>query len=696
VAFLDDKELDDLIKESRDEAKVWRSDYPAYERLMNNDLMDGLDPNLPEVNDGSLAAALLKLPKRIVSSNLTGTVKTLDRDEPWLAELANLVWQKDIIPYANTQAPFWRKWKDAVRKAAGYGSVPIITLFVETNGRRHADFIVAQPQDVVIEAGKVSDYDADVMFWDVYFSELQVRNMIEQATEDQKREKKNDSDEYNTWDIPALKKIVASKAKEQKDQSQHHQEDNQIVQSGIKFTIAVQRGVNAPFKMLHPGTKATVREWSNPDPSGDTCIHFLYCYQDFVNPYGIGIVKLAGGTQNVLDYMRQADVLATQLGLRPPIEISGDAEEVDTDSLVYAQDAIWYTGTADVKRVSLDNGIYQQLPERIGMYKTSLNQLIPTGDTSIAAGSGDPNYSKTPAGVKFQQQSLSIDDEDFKDNLYMTYEAVTKSMINTHFANMEGSDFLKLSEDEREILIKAGIQFPTTPDGEMSNQVEIQWDNARATFDFEVDPEVDKTADDQTKLESLTKIAELSQADPNLDMELGQVGKKLNKGELYAEMIKLTTDNDKIITDVSPEEQQALAQPQSDPATAPQAPKLPSESLNYKDAPEDIKRQIEAQAGLTPSQMTSPGQQQLDQAAQAQVHGQTMDVANHIQSGQQAQQAQAPQPAKLPTPQEMDANVQAIMQQYHVDENTALTALAAEHEGLPLEDIMAKLQESAK
>lgn len=45
----------------------------------------------------------------------------------------------------------------------------------------------------------------------------------------------------------------------------------------------------------------------------------------------------------------------------------------------------------------------------------------------------------------------------------------------------------------------------------------------------------------------------------------------------------------------------------------PPAPKLPSESLNYKDAPNDIKRQIEQQAGLQPSQEpdTDPAHEKL-------------------------------------------------------------------------------------
>ena len=480
--FIEQKDLKQIYTDSKSEAHEWRKDYPSYERLADNGLLETLDPNLPEVNDGSLAAALFKLPKRIVSSKLSGKAKAIDRDEAWLGELANMQWQNEIIPYANTQAPFTRKWKDAVRKAAIYGSVPLITIFVEKNGRRHSDFIVAQPQDVTLEPGKVSDYDSDVQFWDVYYTRLQLENMIEEAKKELKEAKDNDSDNVNKWNIKALQAILDSKETEERSSldTPRQQRDQNTKPKGYKFCITFQRGVNAPFYMYHKATDSTVREWSNPDPTGDIPIHFLYCYQDFINPYGIGIVKLAGGTQNVLDYMRQADVLATQIGIRPPIAVEGDADSADLESLVYSQDALWFTGNAKVVRQELANGVYAQLPDRMAMYKTSLNQLIPTGDTSISAGSGDPQYSKTPAGVKFQAASLSIDDEDFKDNLYITYEAVAKSMINTQFANMEGTDFMKVSDEERDILIKGGLEFPEE-DGEMSNQVEMVWDTMRAT-----------------------------------------------------------------------------------------------------------------------------------------------------------------------------------------------------------------------
>jgi hypothetical protein len=630
VTYLtDENEIYSVYTQAKDQSRSWREDYHEFERLAENELIDDLDPTLPEVNDGTLAASLFKLPKRIVNSNLKGRATTTDRDDVWLTELANLQWENNIVPNANSQAPFHRKWKDAVRKAAIYGSVPLITLFVERGDYTGSDFVVAQPQDVTLEPSKISDYDSDIIFWDVYYTKQQVKSMLEQAKKEQKEAKASGDDSYNKWNLKDLEAVIDSATETERDTRDDHKNtnDHNVRRRGINFCLVFQRGVNAPFYMYHKESKKTIREWSNPDPTGDMPIHFLYCYQDFVNPYGIGIVKLAGGTQNVLDYMRQADVLATQLGFRPPVSITGDIDSVDLDSIVYEQDAQWYIGTANVKREEISNQIYSQLPDRISMYKTSLNQLIPTGDTSIAASAGDPQYSKTPAGVKFQQQSLSIDDEDFKDNLYMTYEAVAKSMINTHFANMQGTDLMKLSDEERDLLIQGGLEFPEDEMGEMANELEIIWDEVRATFDFEMEAENDKTKDEQQRLEALLKVVELRTADPTLEQSLQMAGKRLNVGELMTSIIQLTTDNDKIIEDITPEEMEAMQQ-----------------------------EQMMAEQQMAEEEMAMAEQEQMAQ------------------------------------PQEQPDDLQMIMQGYGVDEPTAMAMLEAEAQGFSPEEIEAGLQ----
>jgi len=631
LAFLtQEKDIYDLYSQAKDESKIWRKDYHEYERLAENGLIEDLDPDLPETNDGSLAASLYKLPKRIINSAKKGRATALDAEDAWITELANMQWEKNIVPNANSQAPFHRKWKDAVRKAAIYGSVPLITLFVERGDYIGSDFIVAQPQDVKLEPGKVSDYDSDVMFWDVYYTQQQWKNLIERAKKENAEAEANpDDDSYNKWFVDEMEAILSAKQEEESreaDEDYRHDNSDSVRQKGIKFCIVFQRGVGAPFYMYHPATKKKVREWSNPDPTGDVPIHFLYCYQDFINPYGVGIVKLAGGTQNVLDYMRQADVLATQLGFRPPVSISGDTSETDLDSIVYAQDAQWIVGNAQIKREEISSQIYQSLPDRISMYKTSLNQLIPTGDTSISASAGDPNYSKTHAGVEFQKANLSIDDEDFKDNVDMTYEAVAKSMINTHFANMQGTDLMRLADDEIDILVKAGLEFPLDEMGQpLTHELEVVWDVSRATFDFEMDAESDQAKDESERLESLLKIAELRTTDPTIEQSLMMAGKKLNVGELFSEIISLTTKNDKIIEDISPEDQQNM----------------------------------EAEAAMQGVDPTT------GQVAEQPVEGEVVD----------------------PEADQDMVNVQAIMQEYEIDEPHARAMIEAEKAGFDPEEI---------
>jgi hypothetical protein len=706
VAFLSQTEVYKAYTDACDEALQWRKDYDQFERLADNGLLDDLDENLPEVNDGTLAASLFKLAKRVIRKDLSGRATALDRNDQWLTELANIRWEKHILKNANMQATPRRKWKDAVRKSAIYGGQPIINLFTEHG----SDFIVPYAQDVKLEAGKVSDLDSDVIFWDVYYTKLQVKNMLEQALNEQKT-----NDGYNNWDIEALKDIINAEPTENRPGTEEPKttHDNGVKKNGIHFYIAFQRGKEAPFYMCHKNKKV-IRQWSNPDPTGDMPVHYLYCYQDFINPYGIGIVKLAGGTQNVLDYMRQSDVLATQIGIRPPKQIQGNPDEVDEDSLIYAQDANWYVGNAKVERMEMSNQVYQQLPTRMEMYQSSLNKLLPMGDSTVSATAGDPLQSKTPAGVKAAQASLSIDDEDFMENVDETYELVAKSMINYEFANMQGTDLMKLSQDEQEILQKSGLDFPQDENGEPSMELEIEWDNARATFDFEVNAEADKTTDDEKRLEGLLKVAEMKTTDPNFDSALLSSGKRIDWGELYSEIVSLTSDNDKIIKDISPEEQDQqgeTGQPQQEqPEIKPIVP--------YKEAPEDIKRQMEIVDGYEPSQMTSPTQQQLDQkstdqalSADSQAHGQMMSEAQHVQSAEQAKQEgqqpdkpkKASKPAAKPAPQQPQqpqadqesVNLQAVMEHYNVDEGTARAMLEAEKQGYDQNEILDALKRHA-
>lgn len=740
MVYLTEEEIYTAYQESSDEADQWRIDYPQYERLADNGLLEDLDENLPEVNDGSLAASLFKLAKRVIKKKLGGQAVSVDREEAWITKLANIYWEKKIIPNARSKASPRSKWKDAVRKAAIYGGQPIITLFLTRGSYTGSDFIVPYAQDVKLEAGKDSAEDSDVIFWDVYYSKLQIKNMIDQAKEEMKdagtpyvaknkdtdpetvpvktttsakattdstdTEDQNDSTEqsFNKWDIDALQTILDGDAEEQRPGNQTpraEQGSSGTKKTGYHFFIAFQRGVEAPFMMCHAATNQCIREWNNTDPTGDVPVHYLYCYQDFVNPYGIGIVKLAGGTQNVLDYMRQADILATQVGISPPKLIQGDEDQVDEDSMVMSRDANWYIGNAKVTPWNMANGVYEQLPGRINMYQTSLQKIIPTGDTSISgATSGDSTVSKTPAGVNLAAANLSIDDEDFSENVDEAYAAVARSMINIQFANMQGTDLLKLSDDEQDSLEKSGLEFPANAHGVKTKELNITWDNARATFEFEIDP---STGDDMSDADQVAILQEVVKTvDLPTNYYLAQDGWKYNAGEAYYALLsKLHLENfNDIITKMTPEEKA-------------QAAKQPFPIID----PPQIRLTGQIPSGAMPSALASGGVNlppNTPLGADQQEHTQAMDKAKLALEVHKVAQTPAPvnsnnpsvAPGQLP---EVPANpndpnspenqtkiaedhINQVMKLYKVDAHTAAAMLEAERQGYSPKEILSHMK----
>lgn len=710
--YLNEEEIFEAYEAATEEAEQWRREYPEYERLADNGLLDEDDENLPEVNDGSLAASLFKIAKRVIKKKMGGRATAVDRDDQWLTELANIYWEKKILKNAKSKASPRRKWKDIARKAAIFGGQPIITLFVQNGRTRGADFIAPYAQDVKLEAGKDSDTDSDILFWDVYYTKLGLRRLIAQAKQekaeaaeelkqwqaakaeydqqkqayDLERASNPDMPEmpafeedrpqpYNKWNIPMLEKIAKSDPGESRpgNETPSGEQAKGVKKVGYHFFISFQRGVGAPFNMCYPSEskkikKCSVREWSNPDPTGDVPIHYLYFYQDFVNPYGIGIVKLAGGTQNVLDYFRKIDVLATQLGVRPPKLIYGDEDDVDEESMVMAQDANWYVGNTKVEPWQMANGVYNQLPARVEMYQTSLQKMIPIGDSTISsANSGDPNVGRTPQALKMAAASLSIDDEDFSENVDEAYEAVAASMINTEFANMQGSDILKLSEDERDILEKAGIPFELDEEGNKSLELEILWDEARAEFEFEMDADADKVTDDATKLEGLTNVANFLK-DPATQQfiaggqEIILGSKKLNPGELIGEIINLTTENDKILVDATPED---LQNAQAEKAAADQAAAIA--------------------AGGMP---TDPNALQPGAEGEIPMEG---DEERMPLPSDTFEDAIDPN-ALTPEEEEAGAKIQELVELYKVDPQVAAAMLEAEDQGYEPEEVLESME----
>jgi len=555
--YLTKEELNDSYYEASKTAKDWHKPFNEYERIAGNKLSKTLGKNMPRVNDGSLAASLLETPMQVYPVMQTGKFSVVDRDEQWLSEIANIIWRRRIVPKANTQASFFDKEQISIYRALRYGAQPRYNFFVSNETYTGSDWSLPYIRNVKLEPGKFSVDDCDYVFLDVFYTKLQLRKIIDQIEEDTKQAKINKTTPDTSWNVEALKQLVdAALTSKELDEQNQNEREKAINASGIKITACFQRGIGAPFYMFskHLPDGECVREWVNPDPTGDLPITMQYCYENLESPYGIGRIELAGPTQNVLDYMTQAHVLATQIGLQPPKKISGPTDQTNFDSLQFAPDALWQTGQANIDVVQTTSSVYTQFPDNFGLYKAQLQNLQGRTDGSVSAQSGDPNFSKTSAGVKMQESRTNAQDNYLRNKADTAGAKMAEKMMNIHMAMMSGADLLEIAGDDLERLTKAGYFDDNEETPEPSSQdIPILYEELRGKFKFEFDPRPEADQDEKNRWLELIDIAT---SNPNVLPAIEQSGYRFNLGEAFKKVLGASGADqwEKVLDEISPEE----------------------------------------------------------------------------------------------------------------------------------------------
>lgn len=477
--YLEKAELQDVYYEAERTAKDWFTPFNEYERIAGNRLSKTLAKNMPRVNDGSLAASLIETPMQVYPSMQTGKFTSQNRKEAWLNEIANITWKTKIVPNANTQAPFFDKEQIALYRALKYGMQPRYNFFVSTENYTGSDWSLPYVRNLKLEPGKFSVDDCDYVFLDIYYTKLQLKKIIDKLGKDK---------DTGGWDVKQLKTLAdMAMTNKEMDEQNINEREKAVQSSGIKITACFQRGIGAPFYMFskHLEKGSCIRTWKNPDPTGDLPITSQYCYENLESPYGIGRIELAGPTQNVLDYMTQAHVFATQVGLQPPKKLSGPTDQTNFNSLTHTPDALWQLGQAQIDVVQNTNSVYTQFPNNFGLYKSQLQTLQGRTDGSISAESGNPNFSKTSAGVKMQQDRTNSQDNYLRNKADTASAKMAEKMMNVHMAQMEGADILDAAEEDIEKLLKAGYldDNPNTPEPSPGD-LPIMYEELKATFKF--------------------------------------------------------------------------------------------------------------------------------------------------------------------------------------------------------------------
>jgi hypothetical protein len=665
--------------------KTWWENFNEYERLARNKPHPKvIAAKLPTVTDGTLAGVINRQPKRIIQQIPTGRVKS--PEEPDLADIADYIWQNEVIPHVSYNGDMIQKSWIMAKKALTYGCSVSFSFFKNAGDYFGADFSIPYIRDIIFERGQSYGPDCNVLYFRQYYTPSQIQLIIDKErrlSRKAKARQKNDPSEEGydaSWNVNRLKYLKDKLAAKEKEADSRTPAERDKSPSGglIEIIHALQTGVGAKFYSFSPDMvdgKNVVRTKVNPDPRGKMPVDFLYADIDLSNPLGVGYCEMSGGMQNMLDSEVQSYQLIQKLMLNPPVMKWGKG--IKGSTIKYKNNAVWDMGNdtgSKIEVVDINNEAIANFSTNYGLMKSQILQLTNNQDSSVpGAATGGVGQSKTPAGVNQQQQMIGFDDNYFRKQYESWYQANSETLLNIHFAESDGTREIELTEDFLDDIapnIQDGNKFVSI--NKNTKKAAVMYSEIKTKLKFTVDPTTSESDDDSHQVEVLKEVLADAAQNPYTYYYMLNDGYELHLGEAYYDLFqRLGSANIKKIVTKLPRDPKT-GQPTSSsgvpPAMNPMFDK-PTIRVDYRDVEDPASRAaILTNAGAPPSQNGAGMLPMSPSVAEAAAKGTDTLAPAQAEGGQQPADPNAAQPAdagaaQAPATPQTDPNAQAAPDQ---------------------------------
>lgn len=428
--YLEEKDLGDALSDSESYMRDFYAPIPELQRITRG--KPGKIPKgKPRVTEGTLASIRRETPKQIIQQLPSGLC-TIHGNDPLQNEI-NAILRDVLIPNANSGGTPYAKAKRAIKQTIDVGSAWAYVFYNRTGALWHADYRIKNYTDVLFEKGKVSEFDTNYMPVIEWMTEGDIKSLI--YTESQRKLTTSE------WDLKKLQALL-DKGPSDKDQIAKTPEEKKANSANgyFKLVYFFQKGIDATFFVYAPSIKEVVRKWTTKDPRGIIPIHGLVPEDDDDNPLGEPLAAISAGKQNLLDFDLQMYQYGQAIQYSPPFKKWGSTP-LQRIKLI-PDNGIEMDGnpaTDDFKVVDLGNNATANFANNYGLLKSQVqSEMGRRSDTSISSSSGNPDFSKTSAGVKQSQQVTDISNNDLRQTYEQWQGRVWETMLNIHFAESKG------------------------------------------------------------------------------------------------------------------------------------------------------------------------------------------------------------------------------------------------------------------
>lgn len=348
-----------------------------------------------------------------------------------------------------------------------------------------------------------------------------------------------------------------------------------------------------------------------PNLSGRRRIVGLYSDYDGSSIMGRSLVDMAYGAQQTLTSLLRNFVYTSDYNTDPAKTVKGISLNEDTFNLTKGNTMFLNDEEGKVDLLPIDTTTLQNFPSLYNLLKTVLLTSLPSSsDSSISAGSGDPTYSKTQAGVNDQREKADVDNNYYRKNYETYFEMVLENKINIYLAEVKAiadknNAVPMVTLDEEYANLVREIDPKVVND---KNQVKLDLNDSRGvniTVNFESTRDLAKEEDLKRLNTFMTGFFEAAKSDPSMARVMRSVMpllmEEMTKNSNLENSAKISATMQKALADVAKEEEQAKAQAAQDAQKKNQAMdevKPPTVNIAFKDLPAAGKIQAAAKYGI--------------------------------------------------------------------------------------------------
>lgn len=640
-----------------------------------------------QVNDQRLSTIVIERAARVMAQLPSGKVQALTQKDTGKNTLMNLIVSKYIYPNARAQFDLLTKFRMWDVYSDVYGSMPLLVDYRIDDDYIGPDCYLTPIRNFIAQPGRISIQDSDHAFIDTWVSVawLKKRNpkfwknldwIIKEAEKGGTDRASQDSAKRSLVERNRYPNVGGGKG------------DSAMVCLSTRYER--DRWVTFAPDYADRDKSNIVRDIENPQHNNRIPIVMKHCFPLLDSIIGLGEFERGKTIQFAMNSLINLYLDGVKMSIFPPIMI--DATGVVPSTIKFNPAAKWLVTKGNaIQPFPVNPQGMQTFQSTYSFLISSLLNMAGTTDTSVTAQT-DPGMGKTPDAIKMLSARESARDNWDRFMMEKAIEETMDIMVDMVATKQEKPIEFNLFEDEikqikrenpdvLELLGKKETYkaFDSKKAGKVSITSE---DVGKTKYKYFIDSGTSMKQDDDKMNQTATMLLETVIKNPQLidAMKQSATPRTVDIGELFEVIVNTSglPNANKIVVDLAEKGQGAPAQPQQ-PGMPQMPPELaqamggaqagggnplmpqqpqpqqpaqpttpPSELPNYKDAPEDIRRQMEEKAGFQPSQVGNPAAQPL--------HSENL-INQHMQQNPPAMSEpfQAPQAPQPPTSQDMGA-----------------------------------------